>query len=242
MADKINQKVDGSGNTFSGSGDVHVEHHHYPPGTAPIKSCSKPPFYLPQDTPRFTGRSSELKKLADLLLQSKEQKTAAIVGVTGQGGIGKSALAFHFAKEYRDSFPDGVIAERVNGKDADTVARIFARIGGEMITEEDTRPGAAIMQGAFAHRKMLLVFDNAETADIRNLHPGGKCAVIITTRDRDLPGRIDVPDEQCVDLPVLPDPDAWDLLACFIDRTRLEVEADSLVRFVVLVVNLPLAV
>ncbi|MCI5126490.1 MAG: hypothetical protein D3925_18935, partial [Candidatus Electrothrix sp. AR5] len=244
MADNIHQKVEGSGNVFSGSGDALYKptYNIFPAGTVSPSPPSKPVFYLPQDTPRFTGRTPELKKLADLLLRPEEEKTAAIVGVTGQGGIGKSALAFHFAKEYRDKFSDGVIAERVNGKDADMVARIFARIGGVTISEDDTRSGRAIMQEAFSHRRMLLIFDNAETADIRTLHPGGKCAVIITTRDRYLPGQIDVPDEQCVDLPVLPDPDAWDLLACFVDRTRLEDETEAVVRILKMVGNLPLAV
>ncbi|MCI5193905.1 MAG: tetratricopeptide repeat protein [Candidatus Electrothrix sp. AU1_5] len=247
MADKIDQHVDGKDNVFSGAGDVHITHHHYPPGTPALKSPKpslKPVFFLPQDIPRFTGRSDELDKLAELLLEPEKQKTAAtaaIVGVTGQGGIGKSALAFHFAKEFRDKFPDGVIAARVNGKDADTAARIFARIAGVNIDADDTRPGRAIMQDTFAHRQVLLIFDNAETADIRGLHPGGKAAVIITTRDRYLPQQIDVPVEQCLDLPVLPDEEAKNLLACFIARNRLEAEAEAVARILELVGNLPLA-
>jgi tetratricopeptide (TPR) repeat protein len=202
-----------------------------------------PPFCLPQGTPRFTGRVPELKRLAELLLQAGQQRTAAIVGVTGQGGIGKSALAFHFAEQYKASFPDGIIGERVNGKDADTIVRTFARLADVEIPDDEARPGAAVlMRKLFAHRRMLLIFDNAErTADIRNLHPGGKCAVIITTRDRSLPGWADVPDEQCIDLPFLSDQEAKDLLASFIGHASLDAEPEAVTRILELVGNLPLA-
>ena len=81
-------------------------------------------FILPQiDAVNFTGRDEELKKLADLLIKPAREKICSIVGLAGTGGIGKSALACHFAELHKDAFPDGVIGLRVDGKDPDTIVR-----------------------------------------------------------------------------------------------------------------------
>src|SRR5579864_8063882 len=75
-------------------------------GTSPKAA----PFILPQlDIPYFTGREDELKQLEQLLLRPGGPHIAGIAGLSGTGGMGKSALAFHFATIYRDKFPDGVI-------------------------------------------------------------------------------------------------------------------------------------
>ena len=108
--------------------------------------------------------------------------------LAGAGGIGKSALACHFAELHRADFPDGVIGLRVDGKDVDTIAREFARCSGEEIDPEDERNATTIMQDLFRHRRALLIFDGAEAAAIRSLLPGGdRCSVVVTTRDRGLP-------------------------------------------------------
>ncbi|HXQ37280.1 MAG TPA: NB-ARC domain-containing protein, partial [Anaerolineales bacterium] len=147
------------------------------------------PFILPQlDISTFTGRKEELLRLEELILKPEGEKICSIVGLSGSGGIGKSALACHFAELHRVAFPAGVIGLRVDGKSNDAIAREFARLCGEEISIEDERDAATIMQEVFAHRRMLLIFDNAEDTAIHALCPGGTtCAVIITTRDRQLP-------------------------------------------------------
>jgi tetratricopeptide (TPR) repeat protein len=207
------------------------------------KPGEPPPFNLPQqDTPNFVGRIDQLEKLEQVLLQPGTHKMAGIVGVAGTGGIGKSALACHFAEKHRDKFPDGVIGIRVNDKDVDNIAREFARLYGEELEDDDTRNAATIMQDVFAAKRVLLIIDNAEIADIRELHPGGQeCAIIVTTRDRSLPSQIDIPDNQLIDLPVLPLPEALDLLARFVDQEKLGEERDAVNRILTFVGNLPLA-
>jgi hypothetical protein len=113
----------------------------------------KIPFVLPQlDVSTFTGRDEELSRLEELLLNRQGTKVCSIAGLVGVGGIGKSALACHFATIHKDDFPDGVIGLRVDGKDIDTIAREFARRCGEEIDSEDERDAATIMQEVFAHR------------------------------------------------------------------------------------------
>ncbi|HNN96898.1 MAG TPA: hypothetical protein PKI03_31730, partial [Pseudomonadota bacterium] len=105
------------------------------------------PFVLPQlDTESFTGRTEELQALERQLLGKDTDRLCSIAGLSGSGGIGKSALASHFAATHRDKFPDGVYGLRVDGKDPDILAREFARLVGCIIDEDDDRDASAIMQ------------------------------------------------------------------------------------------------
>ncbi|MGD9099691.1 MAG: trypsin-like peptidase domain-containing protein, partial [Anaerolineae bacterium] len=207
----------------------------------PSVSRRPPPFVLPQvDVSTFTGRAKELDRLEDLL--EREDKVCSIMGLAGAGGIGKSALACHFATLYQTRFPDGVIGLRVDGKDIDTIAREFARCCGEVIQPEDERDASTIMQDLFRHRRALLIFDNADDDAIRALRPGGnRCAVIITTRDRSLPALLDVPAEGQIDLSPLPDPDSVRLLERLLGEERVAAERGATERIIALVGNLPLA-
>ncbi|HEV2882013.1 MAG TPA: tetratricopeptide repeat protein [Pyrinomonadaceae bacterium] len=209
----------------------------------PNPPACPPPFILPQlDISTFTGRIQELNKLEELILKTEGGKVCSIAGLSGTGGVGKSALACHFAQLHKDAFPDGVIGIRVDGKDNDTIAREFARLCGEEIQLEDERSATTIMQEAFGHRRMLLIFDNAEDASIQALRPGGNtCAVIITTRDRQLPFLLDIPLEGRVDLPPLLYPDAVLLLKQLVGSERVTAELQSINAIIELVGSLPLA-
>ncbi|MEA5553658.1 tetratricopeptide repeat protein, partial [Anabaena cylindrica UHCC 0172] len=204
----------------------------------------KVPFVLPQlDVSTFTGRDDELKQLEDLLLKPQGTKFCSIAGLAGIGGIGKSALACHFATIHKADFPDGVIGLRVDGKDIDTIAREFARRFGEEIDPEDERDAATIMQEVFAHRRMLLIFDNADDASIRQLRPGGnRCAVIVTTRDRSLAIALEIPSEGRINLPLLPETDALLLLEKLIGRERVQAEPEAAHQLIELVGYLPIAI
>jgi tetratricopeptide (TPR) repeat protein len=212
-------------------------------GVSKTKASSHVPFFLPQsDTPNFTGREEQLQQLEALLLNTQGSKVCSIVGVSGGGGIGKSALACHFATIHRDKFPDGVIGLRVDGKDVDTIAREFVRRCGEQLDAEDERDAATLMQEVFAHRQMLLIFDNAEEASIKKLRPGGtRCAVIVTTRRRNLPFSLDIGEQETIDLPPLPEADALKLLKKILGAERVENAVAATKRLVKLVGNLPLA-
>ena len=207
------------------------------------KSKRSVPFVLPQlDVSTFTGRNDEITRLEKLLLKPEGPKVCSIVGLTGGGGIGKSALACHFAELHKDDFPDGIIGMRVDGKDADTLARAFAIMCGEEIEPDDERDASTIMQEVFRHRRALLIFDNATDASVRSLLPGGtRCAVIITTRDRGLPIHVDVPEEGNIDLDILPDDDSMELLERLLGTDRVAAEREAAQKIIELVGNLPLA-
>ena len=208
-----------------------------------VAAPSRIPFVLPQlDVSTFTGRDEELTQLEGLIVKREGPKVCSIIGLAGTAGIGKSALACHFAELHRADFPDGVIGLCVDGKDVDTIAREFALCCGEEIDPDDERDATTIMQDVFRHRHALLILDNADDATIRSLLPGGdRCAVVVTTRDRGLPILLHIPVEGTIDLPPLPDPDSLRLLERLLGEERVAAEREAACRIIGLVGNLPLA-
>jgi hypothetical protein len=210
------------------------------PSVAPGQSK---PFILPQkDISTFTGREEALAQMEDLLLNNPGQKFCRIMGLAGSGGIGKSALACHFATVHRERFPDGVIGLRVDGKDVNTIAREFARRAGSPVDPEADLTAEEIMQDVLGPKHMLLIFDNADEADIQRLLPGGsRCGVIVTTRKRDLPFSLGIAEGATIDLPLLSEADALTLLKKILGESRVEEALDTAKELVRLVGNLPLA-
>ncbi|NIA09612.1 MAG: tetratricopeptide repeat protein, partial [Nitrospiraceae bacterium] len=199
------------------------------------------PFILPQiDVSTFTGRDEELEQLEEMLVKKEGSKICTVFGMSC---VGKSALACHFAENQKANFPDGVIGLRVDGKDADTIVREFARSYGDKIDPDDERDATAIMQELFGQRKLLLIFDNADDSKtIRSLIPGGdRCAVIVTTRDRNLPDLLDIPTERRIEVLPLPVPDSLHLLEKLLGEERISDEQVSACNIIELVGRLPLA-
>lgn len=207
-----------------------------------ISSHSTTPVLPQSDVSTFTGRELELQQLEKLLIDPKGSELCNVVGISGGGGIGKSALACHFAMKHQDKFSDGVIGLRVDGKDIDTVAREFAIRCGEKLDVEDDRDATTLMHDVFAHRQMLLIFDNAVDANISKLCPrNSRCAVIITTRNRTLSNLLDISDERLIDLNVLSEDDSLTLLKKILGDERVNAELTAAYKIIYLVGNLPLA-
>jgi hypothetical protein len=209
-------------------------------GYADSPSLSRVPFVLPQlDESTFTGREAELKQLEEQLFNQSGSHVCSIVGLSGGGGIGKSALVCHFATIHKDRFPDGIIGLRVDGKSPDQIARQFVneclKFSREKFDLEDEQDAATLMQETFAHRRMLLIFDNAVDASLKQLRPGGNlCSVIITTRNRNLSASLDISVEGTIDLDPLPEEKAYQLLERILGTERVKTELEAayeIVRF-----------
>jgi DNA-binding SARP family transcriptional activator/predicted negative regulator of RcsB-dependent stress response len=198
-----------------------------PPATDPASSPAGVPRQLPGAVPHFTGRLAELARLSQILDQAGSQApgTVVISAIGGTAGVGKTALAVHWAHQVAGRFPDGQLYVNLRGYDPDqpmTAAGALARFlralgmpGEDIPPDEDER--AARYRSRLAGKRMLIVLDNARSAgQVRPLLPGTpSCAVVVTSRDA-LAGLVARDGAARLELDLLPLQDAVGLLRALI--------------------------
>jgi DNA-binding SARP family transcriptional activator len=200
---------------------------------------------LPAGTSCFTGRAAELGRLDSALDTSLPQITV----VTGTAGVGKTALAIHWAHKVAGRFPDGQLYVNLRGYDTEdpmppgaALSSFLRALGmaGPAIPA-DTQDKAAAYRSLLAGRAMLIVLDNAADAEqVRPLLPAGpSCAVLVTSRDA-LAGLIARDGAVPMRLDLLPHDDAVALLTGLIGE-RAAADPDATARLAVSCCRLPLA-
>jgi DNA-binding SARP family transcriptional activator len=153
------------------------------------------PAQLPADIPGFTGRDSYLKQLDGLLPGPDDDRPVLVIStIAGAAGVGKTALAVHWAHRVRERFPDGQLYVNLRGYAAGEPLRPVEALAGFLVTlgvpaEEvptEDEPAAALYRSLLAGKRMLVLLDNARAADqVRPLLPGSPgCLVLVTSRDR----------------------------------------------------------
>ncbi|HEX7305650.1 ATP-binding protein, partial [Lentzea sp.] len=163
-----------------------------PARAAAVLSRGTPvPWQLPPDADPFVGRHDELRGL--------DHFTGAVAAVVGTAGVGKTALAVHWAHGARGRFPDGCLYVDLRGYGPEEpvppeqVLAGFLRVLGDRAT--DVGYEIAELSGRYrtllADRRMLVVLDNARASDqVRPLLPGtAGCLAVVTSRD-DLAGLV----------------------------------------------------
>jgi DNA-binding SARP family transcriptional activator/tetratricopeptide (TPR) repeat protein len=197
-------------------------------GTEPARAAETgtgqvTPRELPPTVYGFTGRLAEFLALSRLLDRSGAAGGQAIVisAIGGTAGVGKTALAVHWAHQVADRFPDGQLYVNLRGYDpgppvpaADALAGFLTALG---VAGPDIPPGqdrrAARYRSLLADKQMLVLLDNAGSADqVRPLLPGtGTCTVLVTSRDA-LAGLVARDGAISLDLGALPPREAVTLL------------------------------
>lgn len=155
------------------------------------------PRQLPADVPGFTGRAAQLRRLDALLAEASTDAAASslVLAVVGTAGVGKTALAVHWAHRVRDRFPDGQLYVDLRGytpgstpmSPHQALARFLRALGTDHDqVPEDTEEAAAAFRSLVAGKRLLILLDNACASDqVRDLLPAEPgCAVVITSRDR----------------------------------------------------------
>ncbi|HEU5474723.1 MAG TPA: tetratricopeptide repeat protein [Actinophytocola sp.] len=209
------------------------------------------PRQLPVRHRHFAGRRGELDQLATVLdAAAAESGTVIITAIAGTAGIGKTALAMHWAHQILDRFPDGQLHVNLRGFDAHArldpsqVLHGFLEALGVVPSgiPSDLDARAALYRGLVADRRLLIMLDNAASADqVRPLLPNTPtCLVIVTSRNR-LDGLAVREGAHRIALDVLPDSDARDLLAARITPDRLAGEPEAAADLINLCARLPLA-
>jgi tetratricopeptide (TPR) repeat protein/transcriptional regulator with XRE-family HTH domain len=187
------------------------------------------PRQLPAPVAGFTGRAEELAALTGLLDRSAESMPPAIVisAIGGTAGVGKTALAVHWAHQAAERFPDGQLYVNLRGYDPDQpkpptdalagFLRALGVPGQDIPAEEDER--AARYRSLLAGKKLLIVLDNAGSVEqVRPLLPGSpSCAVVVTSRDS-LAGLVARHGATRLELDLLPAAEAVSLLQALIGQ------------------------
>jgi tetratricopeptide (TPR) repeat protein len=155
-----------------------------------------PAWSLPADDRSFTGRNEELRRLDRLLREHHQARAVVISALTGIGGVGKTALAIHWARSraVRAAFPDGCLYVNLNGYaevpptgPEQALTRLLEQLGVDAKAVPDTLDAyTARYQKALQGKRLLIMLDNAHAEpQVRPLLPTGEnCLVVITSRNR----------------------------------------------------------
>jgi len=150
---------------------------------------------LPRDLVDFTGRADVLRELLAAVPPTNAAGTAPVIhAIDGMPGVGKTALAVHFAHLVSDRYPDAQLYVDLHGHSekaplapATAVDALLRQLGvpGERIPDQfDQR--VAMWRGELAGRRTLLLLDNAGTAEqVGPLLPAEpSCLTLVTSRRR----------------------------------------------------------
>ncbi|MEV6826656.1 tetratricopeptide repeat protein [Amycolatopsis sp. NPDC051102] len=207
------------------------------------------PAQLPADVPGFRGRAAQLAELDALLRRDEGDTGARIAVLSGTGGVGKTALAVHWAQRSPAEFPDGQLYLDLHGfgtvrpvDPGDALSGFLRALGvdgADIPAEPEER--AAKFRTALTGRRMLLVLDNAgSVGQVRPLLPGSpSCLVLVTSRDA-LPGLVARHGARRVLVDLLTEAEARDLLRALLGR-RVDDEPEATAALIGYSARLPLA-
>jgi DNA-binding SARP family transcriptional activator len=147
-----------------------------------VRSGHHGPAQLPPAPAGFAGRENDMAVLDRLL------DAPGTTVLTGMPGVGKTALALHWAHRVRDRFPDGqlhVDLREPGLSTLDALTRLLAGLGDTAVPVA-VDEAAARFRSLAAGRRLLVLLDDARDAEqVRPLLPGDPgCLVLVTSRDR----------------------------------------------------------
>lgn len=171
------------------------------------------------------------------------------LAVAGTAGVGKTALAVHWAHQVARQFPDGQLYVNLRGYDphkplapADALTSLLGALGvpGQQIPD-GVEDRAALYRSRLAGRRVLVVLDNARDSEqVRPLLPGDPtCVALVTSRDT-LAGLVAANGARRLDLGMLPLTDAVGLLQSLIGSQAYQ-EPEAAEELATLCARLPLA-
>lgn len=216
-----------------------------PPDPAP------PPRQLPAAARHFAGRAEPLDALNGLLHATDRTSAVMIAAITGTAGVGKTALAVHWAHQVADRFPDGQLHVNLRGfgpagpvlDPGDVVRRFLDSLGVPVHgIPADADALAALYRSTLAGRRILILLDNArDGAQVRPLLPGTPgCLVLVTSREP-LTSLVAAEQAHPVPLGLLAPDEAEDLLARRLGRARIAAEPVAVKEIISHCARLPLA-
>lgn len=209
------------------------------------------PRQLPAEPRGFTGRATQLSALDTLLSESGRSGGAVtIAAISGTAGVGKTALAVHWAHRVRDRFPDGQLHANLRGhthgepaQPIEVLAQFLSAL--DVPVERvplDVETASALYRTLMVDRRTLVLLDNVAGPDqVRPLLPAGPgCLVVVTGRER-MAGLVAMHGARQFTLEVLSPKEAVEVLADVLGPERIRAEHAAAVEFAELCAHLPLA-
>jgi hypothetical protein len=154
----------------------------------PSPSAPYSPFFTISSPPKdFTGREYELVKLI-----SNFKNGVSISGITGGGGIGKTALARLLAKKLSDNYPDAQLEIDLQGASysgqtpltpKEAMQKILQPFYPDQNLPQNEDELKRQYTSTFSQKRVLLLLDNASNiTQIRSLLPPIPSGAIVTSR------------------------------------------------------------
>jgi DNA-binding SARP family transcriptional activator len=224
------------------------------PARSPAEQHISPavPRQLPAAAPHFAGRADQLTALAGMLdLASRSEGTVVIAAVNGTAGVGKTALAVHWAHQVTDRFPDGQLYIDLRGFDSvgppvdaasalrrflDALGVSAARIPASVDAQID------LYRSQVAGKRLLVLLDNARDAgQVRPLLPGTFGGMVLVTSRDQLASLIALEGARPLTLDLLGPEESRELLVRRLGAARVAAEPETAEELINLCARLPLA-
>jgi tetratricopeptide (TPR) repeat protein len=226
-------------------------------GDEPVGKHGTVPRQLPTRVPHFAGRTQQLAQLDAVLDEAASNQATGAAGVVisaigGTAGVGKTALALHWAHQVAHLFTDGQLYANLRGFDAGNgtpadPADVLRGFLGALGVHPDRLPSdtdrlAALYRSVLSRQKILVLLDNAaDAAQVRPLLPASpECLVIVTSR-RELAALAAREGARLVQLDVLSEQEASELLVARLGAERAAWEPWAVTQLATLCARLPLA-
>ena len=199
---------------------------HGGPGTVPAPARIAP--QLPDPVADFTGRASQAEQL---IARLRNREGAAITAIGGQGGVGKTELAYYVAREVRGLYPGGQVEVNLRGLDKQPVtteqamADVIVAVEPEQKLPDKPEQIAGLYHGLLAERAVLVLADNAKDSEqVRPLVPKPPSALLVTSRQT-----VQLAGFEPVSLDELPRPESVALLRTILrDKPAEDGQVDGL--------------
>lgn len=209
------------------------------------------PRQLPAAVSHFVGRAAELRALEELLGQVDKAGAAVVSVIGGTAGVGKTALAVHWAHRVAGRFPDGQVYLDLRGFDPSgkkvTPAEALRLLLDALQVPAQQIPAsldaqAGLYRSLLAGKRVLLVLDNAGNADqVRPLLPGSPgCMAVVTSRTQ-MTSLVAAHDARPLDLDMFSTAEARDFLAGRLGPDRATSQPAAVNQLISLCGRLPLA-